>query len=150
MTERVARNHPLRLSPSVLGFLCGALLVGVPYVKYTMDLRYEIIATRNQLARLQMQSNELAKPDLPVRVGLRRALLASGLVLTMQNASGSDLPITATFGRPGAAPQTRELVLPANGVKQIGENDGWAFAAGDSVVLSNPNFRPWKNPSPSR
>jgi hypothetical protein len=141
MTERVARNHPLRLSPSVLGFLCGALLVGVPYVKYTMDLRSEIIATRNQLA----------KPDLPVRVGLRRALLASGLVLTMQNASGSDLPITATFGRPGAAPQTRELVLPANGVKQIGENDGWAFAAGDSVVLSNPNFRPWKNPSlPSR
>jgi hypothetical protein len=120
-------------------------------VKYTMDLRSEIIATRNQLARLQMQSNELAKPDLPVRVGLRRALLASGLVLTMQNASGSDLPITATFGRPGAAPQTRELVLPANGVKQIGENDGWAFAAGDSVVLSNPNFRPWKNPSlPSR
>ena len=108
-------------------------------------LNPKLVEQSRQIAQLQQRMNELGKRDLPVRVGSRKALLSAGRVLMVQNLSAADLPVTAVFGRPGAPSQTRELVISANGTEQIGERQGWQFADGDSVRLSNPRYRDWAN-----
>jgi hypothetical protein len=108
--------------------------------------RAQVQFAQAEIHAQQERALELAKPDLPVRVALRRALLGAGQVLTVQNVSSSDLPITADLGRADAPSQTRELVIPHNGIREMGEQQGWAFLVGDSVALRNPRFRDWRNP----
>ena len=108
-------------------------------------LNPKLVEQDRQIAQFQHRMNELGKRDLPVRVGSRKALLSGGRVLMVQNLSTADLPVTAVFGRPGAPSQTRELVISANGTEQIGAREGWQFADGDSVRLSNPRYREWDN-----
>jgi hypothetical protein len=138
-----------------LGLAGGAFVVSAPLGKYTLDLRsafdsaqQELVNLQSEVTRLQTANSqlqaqrvELVKPDLPVSVSVRHAIFGAGLVVALKNTSPSDLAVTGEFRRPGAASQTRELVIPANGAREIGEREGWAFVVGDTIVLSNPQFR---------
>lgn len=89
-------------------------------------------------ARIQ----ELAKRDLPISVSFRPALLGSGLVATFKNNSGQALEFAAEFSSSATNQERRtNLVIPANGVHEMGYTEGWSFAAGQHVRLSNTNFR---------
>jgi hypothetical protein len=97
--------------------------------------------TRTAAEALSAQAVQLAKPDLPLNVNFRRGVVASGLVLTMRNVSRADLPVIARFAGHGAQSQLFRFVIPANGAKEFGGLEGWAFTPGDSVILRNPDFR---------
>jgi hypothetical protein len=141
--------------PLLLGLVGGAFVVAAPLGKYTLDLRsafdsaqQEVVHLQDEISRLQSANSqlqaqrvELVKPDLPISVSVRNAIFSTGLVVTLKNTSASDLAVTGEIRRPGAPSQTRELVISANGVREIGEREGWAFVVGDSIVLSNPQFR---------
>lgn len=86
---------------------------------------------------------QASKRDLPVSVSFRSALLGSGLVAAFKNNSSRTLEVAAVFNSPGTGQQKQtNLVIPPNGVQEIGYAEGWAFAAGNHVTLTNSEFRP--------
>jgi hypothetical protein len=98
---------------------------------------------RRQSASLQTSLAEAAKPDLPLMISFRPAILGNGLVAVFRNTSSTQLEVAAAFSseatgiRRGAS-----MVIPANAVTEIGYAQGWAFAAGQRIRLTNGEFRP--------
>jgi len=141
-------------SAFVKGFVVGAVVVGAALGTHIYALNQQKSQVEARLAQVQnagqqllTQARELAKPDLPVEVSTRAALLGAGRVLVIRNDSPKELDITAQFKRGDGPAVTQALVIQPNGFTQVGKDQGWTFARGDSVVLSNPDFRPWHNPS---
>ena len=130
----------VRLTTLLIGIIAGGLVTW-------FSLKPSLDSAHSGIDRVVTARQRLTRHGLPVVVRLRRALNGDGMVLTLQNVSSSDLPISAELGRSGSPTQTRELNVPANGVAQIGAEQGWAFAAGDSVTLHSEGFRDWRNPS---
>lgn len=103
-------------------------------------------ASDQQRALLE-QANEkerkLAKPDLPVRVWVRRAFVGGGMVAMMHNFGNKELALAVT-AHSGATNQQYawNIVLAPNATQEIGNDQGWAFAAGDELELSESGFRP--------
>ena len=66
-----------------------------------------------------------------------------GLVAVFKNNSSSPLEVAATFSSQ-ATGVTREanLVISGNGLKEIGHAEGWPFAAGQHIRLTNNQYRP--------
>ena len=95
---------------------------------------------------LTTEANEkiqaLSKRDLPVIVSFRTSLLGSELIAAFKNTSGSQLEVAGTFSS-SATSQTKEIsfVVPPNGIKELNASDGWPFAKGQQIKLSNANFR---------
>lgn len=128
------------IRPSVFGFIAGAILVGAPLAYVNSKIARERDALRSQVQTQAVAAQELAKPDLPVQVSFRRGILASGYVLALRSFSSQELVLNVSFRGSGSA-QARRLVIPANAVREVGESEGWAFTARDTVEVSNPNFR---------
>lgn len=85
---------------------------------------------------------QASKRDLPVSVSFRPALLGSGLVATFKNNSSQTLEVAAVFSSPSTGQQKQtNLVIPPSGVQEIGYAEGWPFAAGNHVTLTNNEFR---------
>lgn len=130
----------MRVTTLLIGIIAGGLVTW-------FSLKPSLHSAHSQIDRLVTARQRLTNHGLPVVVRLRHALTGDGMVLTVQNISSSDLPISAEFSRSGTPTQTRELIVPASGVAQIGAQEGWTFAAGDSVTLHSEGFRDWQNPS---
>jgi hypothetical protein len=100
---------------------------------------------QQQSAQMQQQVSELraeAKPDLPLSVGFRPAILGTGLVMELRNNSASELEIAAVFSSEATGQhQQRNLVLPPNRIVQLGSSEGWAFEPGQRITFSNTNYR---------
>jgi hypothetical protein len=96
----------------------------------------------------QLQSTEArlaaeARPDLPISVSFRQALLSAGLVGVFRNTSGKELEFTLDLTSPATGQHVRRsAVINPNGVLQIGAQEGWAFAPGQRIMLNNPSYRP--------
>jgi hypothetical protein len=100
-------------------------------------------ALQSQLSTLQSQLANQARPDLPVRLGLRNALLGGGKVAVLQNESNSALEIIVEAQSPvTGAHFKRAYVMNPRAILQIGPQQGWPFAPGQSITVSNPKFRP--------
>lgn len=100
------------------------------------DANATIEAAKSRLA-------DESRPDLPVAVTFRKALLGSGLVATFRNTSQRVVEVRASFESPstGASKSAAFAIDPGIGV-QVGYAQGWTFAPGQKVELSNPAFRP--------
>jgi hypothetical protein len=109
--------------------------------KRVQELEAERSALQSQMTDQQKMAQELAKPDLPIQLSVRKGILDAGYVLTIRNVTAKEIAVNATFGGPSGAEQTRRLVLPPNGVREVGESEGWAFSSRDAVTLKNPNYR---------
>lgn len=90
----------------------------------------------------QVRAAELAKPDLPIQVSFRHALVSQGLVLTMRNHSATSLEVLIQFTGSAARSPVYRILIPTNGVKEFGGMEGWAVNQGDLVTIINPNYRP--------
>jgi hypothetical protein len=84
-----------------------------------------------------------ARPDLPVSLSFRRALLSAGLVGVFRNTSANELEFTLDLDSAATGRHVRKaVVLNPNSVLEIGAQQGWAFALGQRVTLNNPAYRP--------
>lgn len=91
----------------------------------------------------QQQLAAEARPDLPVNLSFRKALLSAGLVGVFRNTSSQELEFVLDLESPATGRHIRKsIVLNPNGFLEIGAPQGWAFAPGQRIVLNNPAFRP--------
>jgi hypothetical protein len=98
---------------------------------------------QQQLQDAQAQLSAESRPDLPIRVGFRRALLGQGEVGMFQNLSNRVLEVTLDVNSPATgASMHHNYVLNPRGLLQVGPLEHWAFAPGQKIELSNPGFRP--------
>jgi hypothetical protein len=103
----------------------------------------QLTETQSQLMEKQAQLAEINKPELPVTVSFKSSLSGAGLVGVFKNTSVSPLEVAAVFSSPATGgKRAANLVIPANGVKEVGHVEGWPFAAGQHIQLMNNRYRP--------
>ncbi len=100
-------------------------------------------AEQQQLQTTEAQLAAEARPDLPVNLTFRKALLSAGLVGVFRNTSAKELEFTLDLESGATGRHIRKsVVLNPNGFLEIGAQQGWAFAPGQHIVMNNPAYRP--------
>lgn len=97
-------------------------------------------STARELEQQRELSVELAKPEIPLQLSVRRGFVDSGYVLQIRNPTADDIVAAATFQSPNGQKLNR-LVVNANLAKELGESEGWAFASRNTVTLRVPGHR---------
>jgi hypothetical protein len=84
---------------------------------------------------------EASKPQLPVEVKYRKALLSNGLVALFKNTSNHEISVLATFTNPKInVYKSFKLDLSPNVPFQFGHLEGWNFEHGDIITLENNGY----------
>jgi len=80
--------------------------------------------------------------EVQVGVKFRKAMISNGHVAVIANASSQTIAITVDIQR-GTSGQARsvDLTIDPGRYKELGEREGWAFIAGDSIKVSQPGFK---------
>lgn len=100
-------------------------------------------AEQQQLKSTEARLAQEVRPDLPIKVGFRPAIFGDGKVAVIENVSSRELEVTLDVLSPATGlTYHRALVLDTNRVQQIGKAEGWEFATGQQIKLSNPQYRP--------
>ena len=84
------------------------------------------------------------RPDLPIRLSFHRGVLTEGEVATLVNFSGRTLEIALDVDSPTGEHFHHTVVINPGRFIEFGQRQGWAFASGQLVTLSNPGYRPIK------
>jgi hypothetical protein len=84
----------------------------------------------------------LKADTLPVKVTFRQSLLIHGtFVAQFRNQGDKGLVLHVEFDRPDAsARKTFTLLVPANGLKEVGHNQGWNVKSGDQLSIASEGF----------
>jgi hypothetical protein len=108
-----------------------------------VDANQRLNDAATQLKANEARLTEAVKPNLPVVINFRPAILGNGLVAVFRNTSSSQLEVAAAFSSEATGMRRgANLVIPGNGVTEVGYAQGWAFAAGQRIHLTNSEFRP--------
>ena len=94
--------------------------------------------------RLASAEQQLArKPQMPVSVSLRKALLGGGYVAVFVTTVKQDFPILVTVKSKalGTSQQFR-VNLPATGTAELGRAEGASIEPADELLLENQNYEP--------
>jgi hypothetical protein len=111
--------------------------------EHVSQLQQQVAQQANDLQHQSTVIQAEAKPDLPLSIGFRRAILGTGLVMELRNNSGSQIEVGAAFTSEATGlTQQRNIVLPPNLVVQLGSSQGWAFVPGQRIVFRNVSYRP--------
>lgn len=103
----------------------------------------KLIAEANE--KLQLAS----QPEVQVQISFRKALLNSGNVAVLKSQSRESIAITLEVARPSSGSRRNfELILDSGQVKEIGAREGWAFVAGDTIRVIQPNHKVLEAVSP--
>jgi len=100
-----------------------------------------IAAAEQELQQQRALTEELAKPTLPLQLSVRRGWVDAGYVLTLRNVSLEELAVMAKFESPGGGTAQKRIVVPASGIREVGETEGWAFSSRDTVTLSSAGYQ---------
>lgn len=95
----------------------------------------------NKLAEAQSRIQRANQPEVPVRVGFRKALMSSGNVAGFNNTSGQTIAISINVSRSSGQSRSFEVTLDPGMTKEIGEREGWAFIPGDSITITQPGHK---------
>lgn len=83
-----------------------------------------------------------ARPEMPVELSYRSALMGPGLVITLKNISSRHLSVVATFLNPTLIKEENYRIdIAPSSVKEIGHVEGWAFASGDVIKLIHNEYK---------
>lgn len=116
-----------------------------------------LVETRNQLneslraledlrAQLAYRDAEFqpvtaAPPALPVLMSFRSSILGRGLVAVLENTSDRELVVTLAVRSPQQGGARRFTVeIAPHGTTEFGHLEGWPFASGDEVALSQDGY----------
>jgi outer membrane murein-binding lipoprotein Lpp len=99
------------------------------------------VENTNQInADLTKKLNDANMPEATVSIGFRHG----AAVIT--NISDVNISVGVEIKRPSSVQSKNyDLVILARSAKQIGSKEGWAFASGDVVTVSQPNHKPRTN-----
>jgi outer membrane murein-binding lipoprotein Lpp len=103
------------------------------------DLEAAIQFQTSKLAAAQQQLER--KPALPVKVGLRRALLGGGYVAVFSTTIKQDFPVLVTVRSKalGTSKQFR-VNLTSTGTTEMGASEGFSVDPEDELLLENTNY----------
>jgi hypothetical protein len=105
------------------------------------QLQRDLDTMRGQLTATKRQLDESVKLKMPVEVAFRPAPSGSGLIAVFKNNSPEALPISVALINPLTSRRRESnFTIEANGLQSIGESQGWAFAPGQRVQVTNPQF----------
>jgi septal ring factor EnvC (AmiA/AmiB activator) len=109
-------------------------------------VQHEVSENQRQLhsaeARLATESRQEARQEMPIRMTFHDAILRSGKVAVLQNLSDADIEVELDAHSPSTGAHIRQrLVVNAHGMLRFGPQQGWPFAAGQVVTLSNAKYR---------
>lgn len=103
------------------------------------------------LARADERERRLAKPDLPVRVWVRKAFANNAIIARVHNFGEKELVLSVTaHSRQTDQRSTWNVALAPSATQVIGREQGWAFAAGDEIDLVGNGYRPMSFRVPSQ
>jgi len=98
---------------------------------------------RALIARTDERERKLAKPDLPVRVWVRKALANNTLIARVHNYGEKELVLSVTARNKRTDQRsTWNVDIAPSGTQVIGKEQGWIFAAGDEIDLVGNGYRP--------
>jgi uncharacterized RDD family membrane protein YckC len=84
-----------------------------------------------------------SRPELPVRLSFRDALIGPDKRAVLENLSDDALEVVLDVKSPvTGAHFSRTFVINPRSFGQVGRAQGWPFAPGQLVTVSNPQFRP--------
>ncbi len=83
-----------------------------------------------------------ARPEMPVDLNYRSALMGPGLVIVMKNTSARHLSVVATFLNPTLnKEESYRIDISPRSVKEIGHAEGWAFFSGDVIKIIHNEYK---------
>ena len=98
--------------------------------------------TQALAAEANERLKEASLPEVTVLVGFRKALMASGSVAGLKNVSPSSVSLTVTASRPSTGQSKMfRFVIDSSGVREFGEQEGWAFIKGDQLKVEQPGHK---------
>jgi len=83
-----------------------------------------------------------ARPEMPVELSYRSALMGPGLVIVMKNTSARHLSVVATFLNPTLnKEESYRIDISPSSVKEVGHAEGWAFSSSDVIKLIHNEYK---------
>jgi hypothetical protein len=123
-------------------YYLACLLIGFILAIGLFFFNLYIDAERNQAKEELLAEQRAVKPDMPIRVSIREALMGSGLVAQFANNSNRYIAVVATFTNPTTNQYvTTRIDISPNKTKEIGHLEGWAFSSGDEILLEHNDYR---------
>ena len=96
-----------------------------------------------QHQRTQAQLAAASQPDLPLRLSFCSPAIAGGTVGVLENFSDSTLEVTLDIGSPASGVHFRRgYIIKGRAVSWVSRLQGFPFAPGQIVTVSNPRYRP--------
>lgn len=88
-------------------------------------------------------SGSSSRPDLPLKLSFHDALIGADKRAVLENLSDTALEVMLDVKSPvTGAHFSRTFVINPRSLGQIGRAQGWPFARGQLVTVSNPEYRP--------
>lgn len=114
--------------------LLGILVIGAGFAYYMKE------EVRKEYERVQAEYE--ARPELPIEIHYREALLGPGLVAIFKNTSDRHLAVVATFYNPTLQKEGNyRLDLAPQVTQEVGHSEGWAFASGDTIKIVHNEYK---------
>jgi hypothetical protein len=113
-------------------------------VRQVSEQEHAILTQQHRLMeQAKERERDLAKPDLPVKVWVRRAAPGGGLVAQIHNFGAKELVLAVTSpGAAGGQQNEWHTVIAPNATQVVGKDAGWALVPGDELALEAEGFRP--------
>jgi hypothetical protein len=113
-------------------------------VRQVSEQERSLLAQQRTLAeQAKQRERDLAKPDLPVKVWVRKSLVGRALVAQLHNFGTQELVLAVTSPASAAGqPNVWHTIIAANATQVIGQDPGWSLVPGDELALEADGFRP--------
>jgi hypothetical protein len=104
--------------------------------------QHEVSEDQRELHGTEARRATESRQEMPIRMTFHDAILRSGKVAVLQNLSDADIEVELEAQSPSTRAHMRQrLVVNAHGMLRFGPQQGWPFAAGQVVTLSNAKYR---------
>jgi ribosomal protein L10 len=81
------------------------------------------------------------KPEMPVSVSFRNALVGKSLVAQIHNNSNATMKIVVEVSSPTTGETKKaEFVIGGKEMKEFGWAEGWQFVSGESIRIHNADY----------
>jgi len=129
--------------------VCSALIISACAPQSDLDsAKKQINELRARLAALEVENAKLKaqiakKPELPVTMSLRKAVMGPGYVAVFNTTVKSPVTVLATLKSAALGTSKQfELRLNPTTATELGHLEGAVIERGDTITLENNNYSP--------